>query len=322
MAFPTEKLEAFLAGHVAAFEWMEGIPAGLVYDNPKTAVTKILAGPEREIHQIFSSLRAHYLFDSIFCHPGKGNEKGSVENLVGFVRRNALVPVPDFVSFDQLNKHLLAWSNRCREQNLSEFNQEKAHLKELPPVAFKAAVTSWCSVSKLSLVTFDRNRYSVPSKLRSRTLRCDAFWDHLEFFLGAELACVHERCCKRGETIMDIFHYLPTLERKPRAVCHAAVVRQLSHDFQLARKRLTQSRPDGYRDFAEILLLLNEFSLKEVEAGLKEALGLCALTAAVVRQVILNSRIEPRPAAAVPPALAAFRVNLPDIAIYDTLIAR
>lgn len=107
-----------------------------------------------------------------------------MENLVGFVRRNTLVPVPDFVSFDQLNEHLIAWSTRCREQNLSEFNQEKAHLKELPLVAFKAAVTSWCAVSKLSLVTFDRNRYPVPSKLRGRTLRCAAFWDHLEFFLG------------------------------------------------------------------------------------------------------------------------------------------
>ena len=320
IAFPTEKLEAFLAGHVAAFDWLDGVPLSTVYDNPKTAVTKILAGPERELHKKFSSLRAHYLFDSIFCHPGKGNEKGSVENLVDFVRRNALVPVPDFASFARLNEHLLAWSNQSRERNLNEFNQEKAHLKELPPAPFKAAVTEACVVSKLSLVTFDRNRYSVPPKLRGRTLRCEAFWDRLEFFLKDELVCSHERRYKRGETVMEIHHYLGAIERKPRAVCHAAVVRQLSRDFQLARKRLIASRPDGYRDFAEILLLLNEFSLKEVETGLKEALELGALTATVVRQVILNGRIVPQAAADVPSALAAFKVNLPDLAIYDALI--
>lgn len=322
MAFPTEKLEAFLAGHVAAFEFLGGVPQGLVYDNPKTAVTKVLGGPEREIHQIFSSLRAHYLFDSIFCRPGKGNEKGSVENLVGFVRRNALVPVPNFASLDQLNEHLATWSNQRREQNLDEFDQEKTHLKELPPIAFKAAVTQWRSCSKLGLVTFDRNRYSVPARFRGRTLKLNAFWDRLEFFLGTELVCAHKRSHKRGETIMDIHHYLPALERKPRAVCHAAVVRQLSRDFQLARKKLIQSRPDGYRDFAEILLLLHEFSIEEVQTGLREALRFSTLTAAVVRQVILNGRIEPRPAAAVPPGLAAFKVNLPDLTIYDALIVR
>ena len=89
-AYPTEKLEAFLDGHVHAFEFFGGVFAEIWYDNPKTAVTKILAGHERVEHEHFSRLRAHYLFDSSFCTPGEGHEKGSVEQLVGDVRRNAL----------------------------------------------------------------------------------------------------------------------------------------------------------------------------------------------------------------------------------------
>src|SRR5438067_5913892 len=95
-AAPTEKLEAFLEGHVHAFAWLGGVPAECVYDNPKTAVVRILAGPVREEHTRFSSLRAHYLFESQFCRPGQAHEKGAVEHLVGYVRRNALVPVPRF----------------------------------------------------------------------------------------------------------------------------------------------------------------------------------------------------------------------------------
>jgi len=139
-AFTTEKLEALLAGHRMAFEWLGGVPAQCVYDNPKTAVVKILAGPYREEHSVFSSLRAHYLFDSVFCNPGRGNEKGSVENLVGYVRRNALVPVRDFRDWEALNDHLLQWSAKERERRQEQWMQERAALRPLPPTPFPCAV--------------------------------------------------------------------------------------------------------------------------------------------------------------------------------------
>jgi transposase len=81
-AFPTEKLEAFLEGHRLAFKWLGGVPETLIYDNPKTAVTRILKGPIREEHKVFSSLKAHYLYDSDFCNPASGNEKGDRKSVV------------------------------------------------------------------------------------------------------------------------------------------------------------------------------------------------------------------------------------------------
>jgi transposase len=115
VALPSEKLEAFLAGHVEAFEFFGGTFREVWYDNAKTAVTKILAGPHRIEHERLSALRAHYLFDSHFCSPARGNEKGSVENLVGYVRRNALVPhTRSFSSMAALNVHLRAWCERER----------------------------------------------------------------------------------------------------------------------------------------------------------------------------------------------------------------
>lgn len=122
-ASPTERLEAFLEGHKRAFEWLGGVPQNLVYDNPKTAVAKILKGPNREEHVVFSSLRAHYLFDSEFCNPARGNEKGTVENLVKFVRLNVMVPVPHVSSLDELNESLLSWCEKQRQLRAKDWQQ-------------------------------------------------------------------------------------------------------------------------------------------------------------------------------------------------------
>ncbi|MCL4552885.1 MAG: IS21 family transposase [Candidatus Marsarchaeota archaeon] len=155
-AFPTEKLEAFLAGHTSAFAWFGGVPAQCVYDNPKTAVVRILSGPHREEHNAFSSLRAHYLFDSHFCNPAQAHEKGSVEHLVGYVRRNALVPVQDFADWEELNSHLLEWCTRERDRRKEQWELEKSALRSLPAHSFPCVLNRLAVVSKTSLVVFDR----------------------------------------------------------------------------------------------------------------------------------------------------------------------
>ena len=104
-AYPGEKLEDFLEGHLKAFEYFGGIPRECWYDNLRSAVIKVLSGPYRVEHDLFSSLRIHYLFDSVFCGVRKGNEKGAVENLVGYVRRNTLVPLKEYPNLETLNEH-------------------------------------------------------------------------------------------------------------------------------------------------------------------------------------------------------------------------
>ncbi len=179
-AYRTEKIEGLLAGHSAAFEWLGGEPTQIVFDNAKTAVVRILAGPEREEHAFYSSLRGHYFFESLFCNPGEGHEKGSVENLVGYVRRNAMVPVSDVPDLETLNKQLLAWCERERTRHRDAWEQERAGLRELLPHPFRCCITKLAKVNKLSLVTDDRVRYSVPTTLVGQTLRIEAFADKIE----------------------------------------------------------------------------------------------------------------------------------------------
>ena len=94
--YPAETTEAFLDGHVSAFSFLGGVPRSILYDNTKLAVAKILGDGRRQRTRAFTELQSHYLFEDRFGRPGKGNDKGKAEGLVGYARRNFLVPVPSF----------------------------------------------------------------------------------------------------------------------------------------------------------------------------------------------------------------------------------
>ncbi len=271
-ASPTEKLEGFLEGHRRAFEWLGGVPANLVYDNPKTAVTKILKGPYREEHSHFSSLRAHYLFDSEFCNPASGNEKGTVENLVKFVRRNAMVPVPRINSLEELNRTILNWCEKERLKRWSDWEQECQELRQLPSWPFSCSRTHMVTASNLLLFQFDRNHYSVPAQYNRRHLRIEAFADRVEVYDAAQLLTTHARSYNRGEKIMQLEHYLPILATKPRAAKNALVDRKLPEVYQKLRRCLCSRHPEGYREFAAILLLNRDHPCETVLQAVENAL--------------------------------------------------
>jgi transposase len=285
-ASPTEKLEAFLEGHKRAFEWLGGVPASLVYDNPKTAVTKILKGPHRQEHTVFSSLRAHYLFDSDFCNPASGNEKGSVENLVKFVRRNAMVPVPHVNSIDELNEMLLRWCEKQRQSRSKEWEQEREGLRPLPSMPFQCSRTHMVSTSRLLLFQLDRNYYSVPVEYGNRNLRVEAYVDRIEVYDSTKLVTVHKRSYSRGEKVMKLEHYLPIIKTKPRAAKNALVVRKLPAVYQELRVKLCSNSPEGYREFAKILLLNLEFRYEDVLSAVEEGLKQHRPTEESIRQIL------------------------------------
>ena len=103
---PAETTEAFCDGHVSAFSFLGGVPKSIVYDNTRLAVARILGDGRRKRTRVFSELLSHHLFEDRYGRPGRGNDKGKVEGLVGYARRNFLVPIPSFESFDALNAYL------------------------------------------------------------------------------------------------------------------------------------------------------------------------------------------------------------------------
>lgn len=169
--FPKECTEVFQEGHKRAFAFFGGVPRRISYDNSKIAVAKIVGGRGREATREFLRLESHYLFEHHFCRVRRPNEKGHVESLLGFARRNYLVPLPQVESLEALNEELirrlrkdlerkLRGKSAAKEELLAE---EQPHFLPIPEQELEARRVDTAKASSLSLVRFDGNDYSVPT---------------------------------------------------------------------------------------------------------------------------------------------------------------
>ena len=145
-AFPAETTEAFCEGHNAAFRYFGGVPRSILSDNTTLAVARILGDGRRKRTRVFSELQSHYLFSDRFGRPGKGNDKGKVEGLVGYARRNFMVPAPRFPSWEAFNEQLEAQCLNNRKRRLrrhtetieERFKRDRQALLPLPPTPYDA----------------------------------------------------------------------------------------------------------------------------------------------------------------------------------------
>ena len=169
-AYPAATTEAWLDGHNRAFSFFGGVPLSILYDNDKVLVARILPDGTRQRTRAFSGLQSHYLFEDRYGRPGKGNDKGNVEGIVGFARRNFMVPVPRFESWETFNAHL---ERQCRNRQRDVLRGHRESigarlvrdhevLADLPPTPFDACDKQATRVSSLSLVRYRKNDYSVP----------------------------------------------------------------------------------------------------------------------------------------------------------------
>ncbi|MCA8837878.1 MAG: IS21 family transposase, partial [Proteobacteria bacterium] len=182
MAFPTQRQEAFLTGHVAAFQYIGGVPQRLIYDNLKTAVQRVLEGRNRQEQQSFVAFRSHYLFESRFCTPRAGNEKGQVEDGVGYARRNFMVPLLEAADFADLNQQLLA---ACQADDVRRVDRQPQTVGEMwhaerpqlrpVPTDYDCGRTYEVVLNRYGQVVFETNRYSVPVELAQKHLVLKAY---------------------------------------------------------------------------------------------------------------------------------------------------
>jgi len=329
VAFPHEKSEAFYEGHRRAFELFGGVPRRIRYDNPKVAVKKILGPRERTEQTGFVALRSHYLFESLYCLPGRkgAHEKGGVENLVGYCRRNYLVPLPEVKDFHELNALLeercLAEGSRQlpRDQGTlaDRWEQERLHLLPLPAYPFSCCRTEPADVNRLQLVAFDRCRYSVPTSFVGKTVSVHAYVDRIEIGCGDERIAEHTRLYEAGAESFKAEHYLDQLDQKPSAVINARIFRNLPDPYQHFRNRCLDRMPPQPREFVEVLKLLREFPKDVVEQAVAEAVGSKVYRADAVAQ-ICRRLTQPQSPAPVLHALTA-HVALPDLTRFDRLLA-
>ena len=304
-AFPAETTEAFLEGHVRAFAYFGAVPTRILYDNTKIAVARILGGDERQRTRAFSELQSYYLFADKFGRPAKGNDKGKVEGLVGYARRNFMVPIPRVSSWEELNTGLEAESQKRRLRRLrghtedigERFKRDHAAMLPLPAAPYEACEKIAGRVSSLSLVRYRSNDYSVPTQYGHRQVWVKGYVHQVVIACGSEVIARHERSYERETVVFDPLHYLALLELKTRALDQAAPLTGwlLPACFaQLRRLLEARLKKHGSREYVQVLRLMETFALAEVTHAIEDALMLGAISFDAVRHLLL-CRIERRP---------------------------
>ncbi len=234
-AFPSQNQECLLTGLQRIFEHIKGVPLRLRFDNMSTAVAKVLKGIERVLTDGFYRFMLHYRFQADFCNPASGNEKGNVENKIGYSRRNAFVPVPTITSFEEFNENLWDWCEKDAERphykhktSISElWENERESLMTLPEYSFPIFRYTSLIVNKCGFVVIDTNKYGLSPDMSRKTVQAKVFYDHLEFFYDHKLVGKYRRSYGKNEETYDWTQYVATLCRKPGATPHTRFFRQM-----------------------------------------------------------------------------------------------
>ena len=304
-AYPAERIEAFLDGHNAAFAFLGGAPQSILYDNTKLAVGRFLGDGKRQRTRAFAELQSHYLFLDRFGRPGKGNDKGKVEGLVGYARRSFLVPIPAFASFAELNAHL---EQRCldrlehRVRGHAEAIGERlardlAALQVRPSVPYEPANAGqggsprfrWCATSATTIrcrppkaiarcwCAATSTRWSSPAVPRSSPGTRAA----MPARTSSSIPCIVWRCSSTGSA----------RSTRPQALQGWDLPEAFATLHRLLEARMGKA---GKRDYVQMLRRLESFRLEDVHAAVREALRLGAIGYDAVKHLVL-CRIERRP---------------------------
>jgi transposase len=330
--FPRECTEAFQEGHKRAFDFFEGVPRRISYDNSKIAVSKIIGGRGREVTSEFARLENHFLFEHHFCLVRRPNEKGHVENLLGFARRNYLVPLPQVERLEELNVELIErsrqdLSRKLRGKTASKGDllaEERAGFVTLPSQEFEARRVKPVKANSLSLVRFECNDYSVPTQYAHHEVTAIGGIEEVRLVVGDQLVARHPRDWGREQVKFNPVHYLALLERKPGAFDYARPLEnwELPECFGVLRRRLeTELERHGTREFIKVLRLLEHATLPKLAAAVEYSLSIGMHSADAVRLILQARQEQPVGLFCLDghPHLQGVHLPPPDLTAYQTL---
>lgn len=301
--FERECTETFWEGHVRAFQHFGAAPSRISYDNTSIAVSQILKGRQRKLTDGFLKLQSHYLFKEHFCLAARGNEKGVVERYVGYARANFLVPVPQASSLEELNASL---ATSCREdlkRRLRGKSQPKEVLlkedckamRALPSMPFEACRVVSTRASSLSLVRFDNNDYSVPTRCAHHDVIVKGSCDHVRIYHDHTLVSEHQRCWEKERVCYNPLHYLALLERKPGALEFGKPFEgwDLPESLHRLRRLLEATHgEEGKRDYVSVLRLLEKHPLDRLGTAVETALNMGCTSIALIEQCLYHEDRE------------------------------
>jgi len=234
--FRGQNQECLLTGLKDIFEHMEHVPRIIWFDNLSAAVAGIGDRGNRKLVDQFYRFTLHYGFTAQFCNPGKGHEKGNVENKVGYSRRNFFVPEPAFDDIQEFNHGLFAVAEKdhrrkhySKRLEISELLKEDiAAMLPLPATPFEIGRTEKLLANKYGKVRYDGNIYSASPQVAGKEIYIKLRAHQVEIFDEEYQPIVtHKRLYGQGQELMDWLPYLSTLAKRPNALKYSGFYHEL-----------------------------------------------------------------------------------------------
>jgi transposase len=317
-----------------AFRVLGGVPQRGIFDNMKTAVDRIGTGKARQVNARFAAMASHYLFETDFCNPASGWEKGQVEKNVQDARRRLWQPMPSFPDIDALNVWL---EHRCIEHwgyiqhgglpgTVADVHAAEVASLMPPGRPFDGFVEHTKRVSPTCLVTLERNRYSVPASFANRPVSLRVYPERIVIAAEGRILCEHGRIIARshhlpGRIVYDWRHYLAVIQRKPGALRNGAPFTEMPDAFRQLQGHLLR-RPGGDREMVEILALVLQHDEQAVLCAVELALEAGVPTKTHVLNILhrlTDGKAPPASPIDAPQALRLHQEPVADVGRYDNL---
>lgn len=327
----SQTMEHFLGCHQRAFEFFGGIPQKVMVDNLKSAVLSRITGQDPVFNPKYLDFAGHYGFRIVPCGVGKGNEKGVVENAVGYVKKNLLtgLELGDFKTINPMAKQWLESvanvriHGETRKKPQEMFPEEAACLSRLPVHPYDIGTVSPIRASKQFRVTLDTNRYSVPAEYTGQKLTMKAYSDRICIYHECKLIARHTRSYDRYQDIEDPDHPKALLAQRRKAKHQKIVMRflTLSPVSEKYYQGMQERRMNLLHHLRLIVGLSEIYGQELVARAIEDALEFRAFSCEYIANLLeQRKRINKEPGAlhlTRSEDLLDLEIQGPDITIYD-----
>lgn len=314
-----ETQQEVIDAHIQFFNAIQSVPQYIFYDN----LMAVYDYSRQKYQDTYLRFASHYGYSYDVCNPASPHEKGTDEESVSFVRRNAFGERTSFDSFEeaqewlsasleQMNSHPVYRRNKTPVEALKE---EQSHMLSLPSLEYSNILTRPAKISKYSFVTVDCNYYSVPDTYPQKEILLKISQDKIDLVSGADLIASHRRLYGKKQYSLDICHFLKTFERKPGGLRHSKVIQHVPEPIQKLYDNYYRERPV---EFIKVLNLTSEYSLKALIAAIEDLHKTNITPGYDTIRMVLND--NPHPVIESLEQYDLVPVEEPDLTVYDQLM--
>ncbi len=278
--FGGENQQCLPQGMRNIFEHIGKVPNRILFDNLSSAVAHMGNGHNRTLTDGFERFMTHYKFEAAFCNGAAGWEKGTVENKVGYERRNMFVPIPTILDFNQFNQSLfIACEKDARREHYAKkisieslFQEDLQEMLTINPVAYEIFLLEPRKTDNYAKVTFDNNLYSFSQRYAKENVYVKASSDKVWILNDSyEVIMEHPRLYGNGLESMKWLPYIDLMSRRPAAMKYTEFYQQLPDNWQ---KYLSKQNADGkWKGLTSLYTMLQKHDMRTAEDALAFAIS-------------------------------------------------